>query len=126
VLLDVDDARTFAGTMLGSHLLGLIVGDRLIDGKDFSRSDATRVALFTLGGALAGLGIVALTNPEDNPEDSYAAGVSIGLSAGYVGGALFTNARPEGSVTKTGPVVNAVPIMMQNRGIGVGLSLTAW
>lgn len=122
VLAEVDDPRAFAATILGSHLLGLVVGDRLIDGKDFSRSDAGRVGLFTFGGALLSLGIVALTDPKDDPEKKYAAGLSIGLAAGYVGGALLTNARPDGALRPGGTSITAVPMVMPGRGMGAGIA----
>jgi hypothetical protein len=125
LIAEVDSVRAVAGTILGSHLLGLVVGDRLIDGKDFSRSDAGRVGMFTLGGALLGMGGIALTSPKDDPEKHYALGLSIGLVAGYVGGALLTDARPDGALRgRGGPIVSVVPMMMPNQGMGAGVTAT--
>jgi hypothetical protein len=118
--------------MLAGHVLGLVAGDRIIDGKDFSRSDVSRVALFTLGGALLGMGVAALASPQEDPEKAYAAAISIGLVAGYLGGALATNARPErarGVVARAkrpSPyalgAIRASPMLTAERGVGLGLT----
>jgi len=69
-----------AGIMLGS-LAGLIVGDRLVAGREFSVGEGTLVQLGGLAGGLTGLGLVALTRTDDS--SPYWFGTALGGAAGY-------------------------------------------
>lgn len=70
-----------AGIILGS-LAGLIAGDRLVDGREFTVGEGTLVQLGGLAGGLTGLGIVALTQTDDS--SPYWFGTALGSAAGYV------------------------------------------
>lgn len=69
-----------AGILLGS-LAGLAVGDRLVDGREFTVGEGTLVQLGGLAGGLTGLGLVALTRTDDS--SPYWFGTALGSAAGY-------------------------------------------
>ena len=83
-----------AGIMLGS-LAGLIAGDRLVDGREFTVGEGTLVQLGGLAGGLMGLGLVALTQTDDSSPYWFgtAAGGAGGYAATYAGLAGKATAR---------------------------------
>lgn len=69
-----------AGIILGS-LAGLMAGDRLVNGREFTVGEGTLVQLGGMAGGLMGLGLVALTQTDDS--SPYWFGTAFGAVAGY-------------------------------------------
>jgi hypothetical protein len=79
-----DDSRPYSAGLLAGSLAGLIVGDRLVAGREFTGGEGVLVHMGGAAGALMGLGVVALGSPEgDNSSTAYWFGTAIGGAAGY-------------------------------------------
>lgn len=83
-----------AGIMAGS-LAGLIAGDRLVAGREFTVGEGVLVQLGGLAGGLMGLGLVALTETDDSSSYWFgtATGAAVGYTATYAGLASKATAR---------------------------------
>lgn len=81
----VDDAssRPYAIGFLAGSLAGLTVGDRLVAGREFTFGEGVVVELGAAAGALMGLGVVAVVNPQGDVSTPYLAGMAAGGVAGY-------------------------------------------
>ena len=72
-----------AGLLIGS-MAGLAIGDRLVAGRDFSGGDGVLMQLGTGLGALMGLGVIAITDPQGTDNSAaYWAGSAAGGVLGY-------------------------------------------
>jgi len=82
--------RAVAATMAGA-LAGLVTGQRLVHGRDFSGGQGMLTSLGALGGGLLGLGIGYLIDDQD--EKSLMAASAIGAAAGFA--ALYASSAGE-------------------------------
>jgi hypothetical protein len=103
VLGQPDNYRVVVGTLVGGAALGLVAGDRLLEGRDFSPGQGVVMELSSIAGGLVGAGLGYLISPSD---DDSAEGkiITTGAALGGVGGfalaylGLDTRAqRPDGA-----------------------------
>jgi len=79
-----DDSKAYSAGLLAGSAAGLVLGDRLVAGRDFTVGDGVLVQIGGLTGALMGLGVVALGSPDgDGASTAYWFGTAIGGAGGY-------------------------------------------
>ena len=79
-----DGSEAYSAGLLAGSVAGLVVGDRLVAGREFTAGDGVLVHLGGVTGALMGLGVVALGSPEgDSSSSAYWLGAAIGGAGGY-------------------------------------------
>jgi hypothetical protein len=76
-----DQSEPYSAGIIAGSLTGLIVGDRLVNGREFSAGEGLLVQLGWLAGGLTGLGVVALTRTDDSAP--YWIGSATGGVLGY-------------------------------------------
>ncbi len=76
-------SKSYAIAFLAGSLGGLAIGDRLVAGHEFTAGDGLVVQLGASAGALMGLGIVAIVNPQGDTSTPYLASAAIGSALGY-------------------------------------------
>ena len=76
-----DQSEPYSAGIIAGSLTGLMVGDRLVDGREFTAGEGLLVQLGWLAGGLTGLGVVALTRTDDSAP--YWIGTATGGVVGY-------------------------------------------
>lgn len=76
-------SKSYATAFLAGSLTGLAVGDRLVAGREFTAGDGLVIQLGASAGALMGLGIVAVVNPQGDTSTPYLASAAVGSALGY-------------------------------------------
>ena len=81
---DFGDSKAYSAGLLAGSAVGILVGDRLVLGREFTAGEGVLVQLGGAAGALTGLGLVAIANPQGtNSSSAYWFGAAIGGAAGY-------------------------------------------
>jgi hypothetical protein len=117
---EADDRRVIAGTLVAGGLAGLYLGDRLLDGHDFSAGQGIVVELSTYAGALAGAGLGYLVSPDDN-DTAEAKIIATGVILGAIGGftasymGLDTEARRPDPKAPPGVALHIAPDLTADR-----------
>ncbi len=90
---ETDDEAVIAASMAGAAV-GLVVGDRIVDGAGYSFGQSVSVDFVTLSGGLIGLSIAALveSSNDDFDEQMTSTITALGAIGGYAGG-IATQAR---------------------------------
>jgi len=78
---DPDEERLYYGTAIAGALGGLIVGNELVRGKDFTTADAVYIGLGASGGYLVGSALGVMASPKDGKVVAIAS--AIGGSVGF-------------------------------------------
>jgi hypothetical protein len=89
ILGEVENRRAWATTVMLGAGAGLVVGDRLLDGHDFTTGQGIVTELATLAGGLAGGGIGYLISP-DNDDTAELKMMTTGAVLGAAGGFALT------------------------------------
>lgn len=99
ILGEVDNRQAWAATLMLGAAGGLVLGDRLLEGHDFTTGQGIVTELATLAGGLAGGGLGYLVSPDNNDTAQMkimATGAVLGAAGGfaltYLG--LDTTAKP--------------------------------
>ena len=78
------DSKPYSAGLLVGSVAGLAIGDRLVSGRDFSGGDGVLMQLGSGLGALMGLGVIAITDPQGTDNSAaYWAGSAVGGVLGY-------------------------------------------
>jgi hypothetical protein len=87
---EVENRQAIALTLMAGATAGLVVGDRLLDGHDFTTGQGVVVELSTLAGGLTGAGLAYLLTPDDTSNTGEAKVLAIGAALGAAGGFVLT------------------------------------
>ena len=98
VAADVDNSRAAAGTVMAGGLAGLVIGDRLLAGRDFSPGQGVIMELAPLAGGLVGGGLAYLLSPEGSAGEERV--MAIGAGLGALGGFALAYYGLEATVRK--------------------------
>jgi hypothetical protein len=90
IYAEADNRRVIVATLLAGATAGLVAGDRLLDGRDFTAGQGIITELSTLAGGLAGAGLGYLLAPETTDGDTEAKIIATGAILGATGGFLLT------------------------------------
>jgi hypothetical protein len=127
VLGEVEDRRAIAGTLVVGGLAGLYLGDRLLDGRDFSPGQGIVVELSTSAGALVGAGLGYLVSPDDDDTAAgkvIATGAILGAAGGFIASYLGLETRARhadaAGAAAAGPTVHIAPqVTSDSKGVVV-------
>jgi len=93
---EIDDTRAVGGLLTAGGITGLVLGDVLLRGRDFSPGQGVVTELSTLAGGLVGAGLGYLVSPDDGDAQTIliSAGLSLGVVAGFAVPYLGFDTRP--------------------------------
>lgn len=90
ILGEVENRHAVALTLMAGATAGLVIGDRLLEGRDFTTGQGVVVELSTLAGGLTGAGLAYLISPEDTSGTTEVKMLATGAVLGAAGGFLLT------------------------------------
>lgn len=120
---DVENPRVVAGSLMVGAALGLVGGDHLLKGRDYTRSAAGVITLGSLAGGLLGAGGAFLVLPDSGDTATW---IVTGSAAGAIGGfVLMLSAFDDGSSKAVegegGVAMQLTPIVGEQGETGLGL-----
>jgi hypothetical protein len=122
LISETENPRAIVGALMVGAGAGLVAGDLLLEGKDYSRSEAGIVGLGTLAGGLLGAGGAFLATPEDADAAKW---IVTGSAAGAIGGLLIMLrvVEPSGQPPAASTIAPA-PIVGLDGATGLGIAGT--
>jgi hypothetical protein len=121
---DVEDPRIVAASLMTGAVVGLVGGDHLLEGRDYTRSAAGVITLGSLAGGLLGAGGAFLISPDDGDTATW---IVTGSAAGAIGGfvlmlSAFDDGRAQPADNEGGVAMQLTPIIGEHGETGLGLS----
>lgn len=90
ILGEVENRQAIAATLMVGAAGGLVLGDRLLDGHDFTTGQGIVTELATIAGALSGAGLAYLATPDSTSDSGVEKALATGAVLGAVGGFALT------------------------------------
>lgn len=124
LVADVEDPRIIAASLMAGAVVGLVGGDRLLEGRDYTRSAAGVISLGSLAGGLLGAGGAFLLVPDNGDTATW---IVTGSAAGAIGGfvlmlSAFDDGRAQPAESEGGVAMQLTPIVGEQGETGLGLS----
>jgi hypothetical protein len=117
ILGEVENRQAIAATLMVGAAGGLVLGDRLLEGHDFTTGQGVVTELATIAGALSGAGLAYLATPDSTSSTNEEKALATGAVLGAVGGFALTYL---GLDTAAKPAPQTAPSMT----LHIGPSLT--